>query len=141
MNRRLHGMRGTRGFTLIELMIAVAVLGILSGVAYPSYLSQVKKARRADARAALTAAAQSMERWYTERSTYAGATLGTSGIYPTTSTNGFYTLSIVSQTAAGFSLQAAPAGAQAGDACGSFTYDQTGTKGVSGGTLGFSACW
>jgi type IV pilus assembly protein PilE len=133
--------RRPRGFTLVELMIGVAVLAILSGVALPSYLSQVQKARRAEARSALTAAAQAMERWYSERSTYAGATLGTSGVYPSASTNGYYTLSIVSQSAAGFALQASPAGPQLADACGSFSYDQTGARTVSGGTLSVAACW
>ena len=130
-----------RGFTLIELMITVAVIGILAGVAYPSYLSQVMKSRRSDAKTALTAAAQAMERWYTERSTYAGATLGAAGIYPSASTNGYYALTITAQTAAGFTLRATSAGVQANDACGSFTYDQTGTKGVVGGTLAANACW
>ena len=133
--------RQQRGFTLIELMIAVAVLGLLARLAYPSYVAQISKSRRADAKTALTAAAQAMERWYTERSTYAGAALGSSGVYASTSTNGYYTLSITTQTAAAFTLTATPAGAQANDACGSFSYDQTGTKGVSGGTLAASACW
>jgi type IV pilus assembly protein PilE len=129
------------GFTLIELMVTVAVIGILAGVAYPSYTKQIAKSRRSDARAALVAAAQAMERWYSERATYAGATLGSGGIYAGSSVNGFYTLSIATQSASSFSLQATPAGVQTGDACGSFTYDQAGSKGVTGGSLTASACW
>jgi type IV pilus assembly protein PilE len=133
--------RRSAGFTLIELMITVAVIGVLAGLAYPSYQKQIAKSRRSDARAGLAAAAQAMERWYSERSTYAGATLGSTGIYAASSTNGFYTLSITTQTAAGFTLRATPAGAQTGDGCGSFTYDQTGTKGVTGGSMAAAACW
>ena len=55
------------GFTLIELMITVAIIGILAAVAYPAYTEQVAKGRRADARVRLVAAQQWMERYYTER--------------------------------------------------------------------------
>ncbi|MDE1927568.1 MAG: type IV pilin protein [Burkholderiales bacterium] len=139
--RRRRRRGAARGFTLIELMVAVAVVGILAAIAYPSYLGQIQKSRRADARAALVAAAQALERFYSERSTYAGATLGSSGVYPAASQNGYYTLSITAQSAAGFTLAATPTGNQASDACDVFTYDQTGTKGNSGGTLGAASCW
>ncbi|MBU6259920.1 MAG: type IV pilin protein [Burkholderiales bacterium] len=146
---RARRRAGRRGFTLIELMVAVAVIGVLGAVAYPSYLGQIAKSRRSDAKTALLATAQSLERYYSERATYAGATLGAgcpgnaaapSCIAPAASGNGYYTIAITTQTAAGFTLQATPAGAQAGDACGSYTYDQTGTKGVTG-ALAPASCW
>lgn len=59
-----------RGFTLIELMIAVAVIGILAAIAYPSYQDSIRKSRRADAKATLLQAAQWMERFYTENNRY-----------------------------------------------------------------------
>lgn len=133
--------RRTHGFTLIEMMVTVAIVGILAAVGYPSYLEHLAKGRRADGRAALVDLAQRMERYYTERSTYATATLGNSGIYPSTSPQGYYTLSITAKSATAFSIQATPTGSQLHDACGSLGYNQAGDKSTSGGTLPTSACW
>ena len=131
------------GFTLMELMIAVAVVGILASVAVPSYREHVAASRRTDAKAALLAIAQLMERNYTERGTYASVTLGTTGIYPATSPQGYYTLSIASQDADGFSLLATRASTQTGDKCGNYTYNQAGAKGVASASTGYTAakCW
>jgi type IV pilus assembly protein PilE len=134
-------LRQGRGFTLVEVMIAVAVIGILTAVALPSYRQHVANSRRADARAAILSLAQLMERWYTERGTYVGATVGASGIYPSASPQGYYTMSISAQDATTFTISAAPAGAQTGDACGSYTYTQAGTRGVSGGSRTVAQCW
>lgn len=133
----------SRGFTLMELMIAVVVFGILAAVAVPSYREHVAASRRTDAKAALLAVAQLMERTYTERGTYAGVTLGATGIYPSTSPQGYYTLSIASQDADGFSLLATRTGLQVGDKCGNYTYNQAGAKGVASASTGYTAakCW
>jgi type IV pilus assembly protein PilE len=131
----------TRGFTLMELMIAVVVVGILAAAAVPSYREHIASSRRTDAKSALLAIAQLMERNYTERGTYASVTLGTTGIYPSTSPQGYYTLSIVSQDADGFSLLATRAGAQVGDKCGNYTYNQAGAKGVASATYTAAQCW
>jgi type IV pilus assembly protein PilE len=130
-----------RGFTLMELMIAVVVVGILAGAAVPSYREHVAASRRTDAKAAMLAIAQLMERHYTERGTYAGATLGATGIYPSTSPQGYYTLSIASQDADGFSLLATRASTQTGDKCGNYTYNQAGAKGVASATYTAAKCW
>lgn len=132
-----------RGFTLIELAIGIAVVAILAAMSYPSYRSYIVRSHRADAKQALLELAQRLERYYTERGTYAGATLGGSnGIYPATSTGGYYTLSIVTQTAEGFSISAAPAGTQVGDACASFGYNHLGEQSVSSAaTLSAGQCW
>ena len=133
----------TPGFTLIELMIALTVGAILASVAYPSYLSQVAKGRRADGKQALVELAQKLERFYTERGTYAGATLGgTGGLYPAVSPGGFYALAVSSQNADGFVIAAAPLGNQVGDACSTLGYNQLGDRSVgSGATLTMDQCW
>jgi type IV pilus assembly protein PilE len=133
--------RSQRGFTLVELMIAVAVAGLLAAVAIPSYRSQVAKGRRADGKQALLELAQKMERFYTERGTYVGATLGNAGIFPSVSTGGYYTLTIATQTVDGFTLTAAPTGNQSGDDCGTYGYNQIGDQSVSGGSMTAAQCW
>ncbi len=139
----LSAQRRVRGFTLMELMIAVAVVGILASVAVPSYREHIAASRRTDAKAALLAVAQLMERTYTERGTYAGVTLGnrSTDIYPATSPQGYYTLSIASQDAEGFSLLATRAGAQVGDKCGNYTYNQVGEQNVASATYPAAKCW
>lgn len=141
MPRRPAGP-GPRGFTLIELLIAVTVALVLAAVAYPSYSGHIAKSRRGDGKQALVELAQKLERFYTERGTYAGATLGSSGIYPSSSQGGYYTLSITSQTADGFVISAAPTGAQTGDACGTLKYNQLGSASLgSDATATLAACW
>lgn len=133
--------RYSLGFTLIEIVTAIVIVGILAAMAYPSYVSQIQKSRRSDAKQALASAAQALERYFTEQNTYQTATLGSSGVYPSTSTNGDYALSITAQTQTTYSLQAVPGGKQAGDQCGTFTLNEQGVQGVSGGTLTAANCW
>ena len=135
-----------RGFTLIEVMIVVAILAVIAAIAFPSYMESVRKSRRADAKSALMAASQAMEKYFTERQTYVNATLGSNAtdVYKTTSPDGYYTLSFsVASTASAYSLQAAPTAGkgQTNDKCGTFSINQAGAKGVSGGSLNAAACW
>ncbi|GAA5446053.1 hypothetical protein Misp06_04261 [Microbulbifer sp. NBRC 101763] len=80
-------MKRQSGFTLIELMIVVAIIAILAGIAWPSYVDHVRTASRADAQGALMGLAQAMEKHYTQNGSYAGAANGggddgTPGIFP-----------------------------------------------------------
>jgi type IV pilus assembly protein PilE len=131
-----------RGFTLIELMITCLIVAILAAIAIPSYVSAMQQSRRSDATSALTGAAGQMERYFTEQGTYATATLGSSStsVYPSTSQNGYYNLSLTNLTATSYTLNAVPAGVQAGDPCGSYTYTDQGVKGVTG-SPGVANCW
>ena len=130
-----------RGFTLVELVVTVAIVAILASIAYPSYITQVQKSRRTDGKAALMAASGKMERYFTERNTYATATLGSGGVYPSTSESGYYTLSFAApRSASDYTLKAAPTGPQSSDPCGTLTLTSQGVKGVSG-SQSVSQCW
>lgn len=128
------------GFTLIELMIVVALVAILSSLAYASYQAQVVKARRATAAACLMGQVQYMERYYTSRFSYAGATVPTGGCVAELA--GFYSFSGSIQASA-YTLSAVPRGAQAaGDSrCMTLTITDTGLKGETGTADRAEECW
>jgi type IV pilus assembly protein PilE len=122
-----------QGFTLIELMITVAIVAILAAIAYPSYTNYVKRGYRSEGIALLNDATAKMERFYAQNNTYFGATLAKLGYAdPMMSTNGKYKLTIPNPTATTYSVQVAPQGSQATDTCGTLSVSQDGTKLATG---------
>lgn len=137
-NTRLY-----RGFTLIELMIAIVILAIIASVALPSYQESVRKTRRADAKAALMQAAAMQERFFTENNAYTG-NIGLIGGAVSPDQNYDIAVSVACPGGGAgtcFRLTATPRGAQAGDGkCTEFSLDETGAKGYVGtGTA--NDCW
>ncbi len=130
--------RRSRGFTLIELMIVVAIVGILAGVAYPAYQEYGRRAKRSEGRAHLLDAAARLERFYSDNNQYAN-TLAAANIAPSTE-NDHYTLTLAApgnrQT---FTLTATPTGWTDGK-CGALTLTNQGVKG-EGGTGTVDDCW
>lgn len=134
-----------RGMTLIELLVVMAVAVLLASIAIPSYQSYVTKARRADARGALTNVAQMLERFSTENSSTYPTTAQFAAQFPVASENLYYTLAI-NRTATTYTLSAVPAvgKSQASDPCGTFTLTQNGQRGVVvpvGSTKTALECW
>lgn len=126
------------GFTLMELMIAVAIVGIIAAIAFPSYTEHVQRTRRSDGQAALLNLAARMEHYYTQNNTYVGATTPAVVGVSANSPEAFYTLSISNLSATSFTLTATPAvgGPQATDACGALTLTNTNLKGPT-----TTNCW
>ncbi|HET6397435.1 MAG TPA: type IV pilin protein [Pseudoxanthomonas sp.] len=126
-----------KGFTLVELMIVVAVVAILAALAYPAYQEQVRKSRRAQAKADIVEYAQLAERHFTVNNTYVGFTL------PATQSpregTAHYNLN-VAPAATTFTITAAPTGSQASDRCGSLSLTSTGAK-TKTGSAPLSECW
>lgn len=134
-------VRKDRGFSLIEIMVVVAIIGILAGIAWPSYQDSVRKSRRADGKEALLSAAAIQEKIYLQRNRYSGDVTELGG---NTSTDGHYTIS-VSQTGGNttYLLTATATGAQASDTkCAKFTVSHIGLqKSYDSNDAETANCW
>ncbi|WP_413701422.1 type IV pilin protein [Psychromonas sp. KJ10-10] len=129
-------MKFKQGFTLIELLIAIAIIGLLAGIAYPSYQESILKSRRVDAQSALLGLAQALERWNTTEGTYLevatnDADTGFPAIFSTKSpidgTGTYYNLKIHSASSLAYVIAAEPVNSQAGN--GILILKSTGARG------------
>lgn len=145
-------MNKQKGITLIELMIVVVIVAILASIAVPSYQQYVFRSKRVTAEGDLYAFRNTMQRFFAENNTYAGATAaaaGTAGapiaaLFPSQSPvdggAAAYNLTVnVAVGGASYTLQATPIGGQAGDGCGNLTLNSINVRTASGGTV--ANCW
>lgn len=137
-------MKLPRGFTLIEMMITVALIAILAAIALPSYSSQVRKGRRADAESFMMDVVARQQQFLLDRRTYATSVTAAAadnglGLTLPSSVSAYYTVLSLDVTTGpmGFTLTLRPTGSQQADSCGDLTINQSGTKSASGS----GTCW
>ena len=140
-------MRRQKGFTLIELMVTVAIIGIIAGIAYPSYLKSMQKGRRADAKAAITQASQALERCYSTYGVYNSGSCPEVSALTTgfQSSKGYYTVS-GTETGTNYTVSATAvsSGPQAKDTgCTVMSLKDSGTQtsGSTSSTTDSGSCW
>jgi type IV pilus assembly protein PilE len=138
-------MRKQFGFTLMELMISIVILGVLVGVAFPAYKGQMSSTRRSVAASCLTEYAQFMERNYSTNMSYA-TNNGVDVLLPQTNCSkdltGYYTFELIKDVST-YTLKAAPTGSQSSDSCGTLTVNQLGERTANGqsDTATIRSCW
>ncbi|ACA12658.1 type IV pilin protein [Xylella fastidiosa] len=138
--RRIGARQRSYGYHLIELMVVVAVIAILSSIAYPSYQHYILKSHRDQAKADLVEIAQFAERFRTVNNTYAGFP-ATNPITqsPRQGTASYLLVFVGDATRTAFTVSAVPQGTQQNDKCGTLFINQAGIKTNSQGEL--SECW
>ena len=139
-NNGCKALQRQQGFTLIELMIVVAITGILAAIAYPNYSEYILRSHRSKAKSALLQAAQWMERAATAQGAYPAAANVPAGVLQVE--GGRYGLAVVvNNTGTTYTLTATAVGPQTDDKCGNMALTNTGARTVTGTSLTAAQCW
>jgi type IV pilus assembly protein PilE len=133
-----QSIRHSHGLTLIEMMVVVAIIGILAGIAWPLFDAQQMKSRRAEAVSAATRINSEITNFFSDNFVYTGYTINA------TITGGlkYYTAAVVIPTASTYTITLTPTGVQAADAeCQNYTLDNVGRKANTGTSTSVANCW
>jgi type IV pilus assembly protein PilE len=139
--------RRSRGFTLIEVLIVLAVIGLLSAVAIPSYSEYARRSQRIEAQTALNEAAQFMQRFYAVNDRYDRQRDGTQVELPPTLQRvpaagaKRYDIVVAEVSPTGFTLEARPTGGMEKDRCGVLVLNGLGQRNVRNAKSGVADCW
>lgn len=155
--------KSASGFTLIEAMIVVAIIGIISAIALPSYSEYIKRSRRSEAQTVLQEAAIFMQRYYSANDRYTGvagtttteseqisgspaASLLPAGLRqsPTSGTASYNVIVLARDSPPSFTVRATPTGGMTGDACGELSLNSQGVKAYNppgGSRKSLADCW
>ena len=144
--------RRPRGFTLMELIITMVIIGVLTAIAIPNYTAYIIRSNRAEARGQLLEMSVWMERWRTERGRYDNpASAGNPPPTPPFPANwtqsppapatAKYNIVVATPTAITYTITATPTGVMAGDVCGNLVVNETGQRMFTGGGGTQDVCW
>ncbi|GLQ94640.1 type IV pilin protein [Dyella acidisoli] len=141
------------GFTLVELMIVVAIVAILAAIALPQYRKQIQKSNRTTAKSALLDLARREETYYSTNNTYTlnlvslgYSSITNNSIQVPNSTNPYYTIAFSAPASSGssattYTATATATGSQASDSCGNYSVDYLGNQQATGTSSGGTGCW
>ena len=133
-----------KGFSLIEILIVLAIAGILASISYPNYRHYIMRVHRTDGQLALLDLACRMETFYAEHETYQTATIATGRdtdvLSSRQSPEGWSTLSLTQVADKTYTLQATPVNTQ-DPRCQSLTLNSSGIKGITAAEINVSQCW
>lgn len=135
LNKKTTARHNSAGFTLMEVMIVVAIVAILTVVAVGSYRNQAVRANRAAAVGFMMEVANKQEQFLLDNRAYAGSLAALGMDPPPDEVDDHYGVTVVAPTATTYTITATPEGAQLSDDtdCGTLTMTQTGSKSASGG--------
>jgi type IV pilus assembly protein PilE len=134
--------RAAAGFSLLELVMVMALMGVLAAIAVPMYTQYVQRAARSEARTALLEVAQWAQRYRTDRGSFAGADAALPAALREVRDGGatLYTIALASTTDT-FTATATPGGRMANDPCAALSVDHTGARRQTGASASANVCW
>jgi type IV pilus assembly protein PilE len=131
-------LTGARGFSLMEVIVVMVMLGILAAIAIPNYSEYVRRGHRSAAQAYLLDLASRQVQFYLDRRVFADNVTALNLAAPTEIASRYnVAIAVVAGPPATFTITATPTGSQTGDRCGNLTIDQTGARGAAATT----GCW